>query len=240
MASQGQYGGRKVREGTVVSDKMQKTVVVAVQANVRHPLYKKTVRRVRHFVAHDEGEAAQMGDRVRIVESRPLSRTKRWRVIDVLERAELPEVEAASIGLELLGEVKAEEPVAVAEEPPVEAEAAAQPEAVAVAEAAPESEPEAAAEAAPELAAEPEAAVAEAEAAAEDAEPAADPEPEAAADAEAAPESEPEPAAEAAPEPAAEPEAAAVAEAAPESEPEPKAAADAEAEVAGGEEEAKE
>jgi small subunit ribosomal protein S17 len=115
----GRYGGRKVREGTVVSDKMQKTVLVAVESNIRHPLYKKIVRRVRRFMAHDEAEDARLGDRVRIVESRPLSRRKRWRVVEVLSRAELPEVAAESIDLDLLGEVKKEEPeaVATAEEP---------------------------------------------------------------------------------------------------------------------------
>ncbi len=118
-AGQGQYGGRKIREGTVVSDKMQKTVVVAVRADFRHPLYKKTVRRVRRLMAHDEREDARMGDRVRIVESSPLSARKRWRVIEVLTRAELPEVAPESIDLDLLGEAKrdeaAEAPAAVAE-----------------------------------------------------------------------------------------------------------------------------
>jgi small subunit ribosomal protein S17 len=109
---QGDYGGRKVREGTVVSDKMQKTVLVAVEANFRHRLYKKTVRRVRRLMAHDESEDAQMGDRVRIVEASPISRHKRWRVVQVLSRAQLPDVAPESIDLELLGEVKREETVA--------------------------------------------------------------------------------------------------------------------------------
>jgi len=100
----------KVRDGTVVSDKMQKTVVVAVEANFRHRLYKKTVRRVRRLMAHDEGEEAQLGDRVRIIEAAPISRRKRWGVLEVLTRAELPEVAPESIDLELLGEVKPEEP----------------------------------------------------------------------------------------------------------------------------------
>src|SRR5439155_1575054 len=82
----------KVRDGTVVSDKMQKTVVVAVEANFRHRLYKKTVRRVRRLMAHDEAEEAQLGDRVRIIEAAPISRRKRWRLLEVLTRAELPEV----------------------------------------------------------------------------------------------------------------------------------------------------
>ena len=100
----------KVRDGTVVSDKMQKTVVVAVEANFRHRLYKKTVRRVRRLMAHDEAEEAQLGDRVRIIEAAPISRRKRWRLLEVLTRAELPEVAPESIDLELLGEVKPEEP----------------------------------------------------------------------------------------------------------------------------------
>ncbi len=100
----------KVRDGTVVSDKMQKTVVVAVRANFRHRLYKKTVRRVRRVMAHDEREEAALGDRVRIIEAAPMSRRKRWRLLQVLTRAELPEVAPESIDLELLGEVKPEEP----------------------------------------------------------------------------------------------------------------------------------
>lgn len=157
-ANTGRYGGRKVREGTVVSDKMQKTVLVAVESNIRHPLYKKIARRARRFMAHDEAEDARLGDRVRIVESRPLSRRKRWRVVEVLSRAELPELAAESIDLDLLGEVKKEEPeVAVAakepEAPIVEArtdEAAIEAEAAREAESADEPQetraPESAAE----------------------------------------------------------------------------------------------
>jgi small subunit ribosomal protein S17 len=127
---------------------MQKTVVVAVEANFRHPLYKKTVRRVRRFMAHDEAEGARAGDRVRIIESNPVSRHKRWRVIEVLTRAELPEVAPESIDLELLGEVKREEAVAAADAPALE-EPAPEPELAA-------EEPEAQ-EPATEAAAEPEA-----------------------------------------------------------------------------------
>ncbi len=124
----GKYGGRKVREGTVVSDKMQKTVVVAVESHFRHPLYKKRVRRIRRFMAHDEAEEARLGDRVRIVESRPISRRKRWRVVEVLAKSELPEVAAASIDLDLLGEVKPEEiPVATPEPAAVPSEPAPTP-----------------------------------------------------------------------------------------------------------------
>ncbi|MBN2370363.1 MAG: 30S ribosomal protein S17 [Vicinamibacteria bacterium] len=76
---------RNVKTGVVVSDKMQKTVVVAVQRLVRHPLYKKTMRRSSNFLAHDE-KGAHKGDKVRIVETRPLSRRKRWSVEEILDR----------------------------------------------------------------------------------------------------------------------------------------------------------
>ena len=78
---------RKVREGTVVSDKMDKTVVVAVTDRVRHRRYGKTLQRTRKFYAHDETNDAREGDRVRIAETRPLSHLKRWRLVEVLERA---------------------------------------------------------------------------------------------------------------------------------------------------------
>jgi small subunit ribosomal protein S17 len=80
-------GRRKVRTGIVVSDAMDKTVVVRISAAYRHPLYGKTVRRSSRFHAHDEANDAHVGDKVRIVETRPLSKTKRWRVVDVVERA---------------------------------------------------------------------------------------------------------------------------------------------------------
>ena len=78
---------RKVREGIVVSDKMDKTVVVVVEDRVKHPLYGKVLRRTSKLKAHDETNAAGIGDRVSIMETRPLSATKRWRVIEILERA---------------------------------------------------------------------------------------------------------------------------------------------------------
>jgi len=78
---------RKVREGTVVSDKMQATVVVAVTERVRHSRYGKTVQRTTKLYAHDDAHDAKVGDRVRVMETRPLSKTKRWRVTEVLERA---------------------------------------------------------------------------------------------------------------------------------------------------------
>jgi small subunit ribosomal protein S17 len=80
-------GRRKVREGIVVSDKMDKTVVVVVEDRVKHPLYGKVLRRTSKLKAHDESNAAGIGDRVSIMETRPLSATKRWRVIEILERA---------------------------------------------------------------------------------------------------------------------------------------------------------
>jgi small subunit ribosomal protein S17 len=80
-------GSRKVREGTVVSDLMDKTVVVEVSRLVRHPLYKRVIRRTARCKAHDTENACSVGDRVRIMESRPLSKTKRWRVVSILEKA---------------------------------------------------------------------------------------------------------------------------------------------------------
>jgi small subunit ribosomal protein S17 len=79
--------GRKVREGIVASTKMDKTVVVAVVDRVRHRRYGKTLQRTRRLYAHDEANDVREGDRVRIQETRPLSRLKRWRVVEVLERA---------------------------------------------------------------------------------------------------------------------------------------------------------
>ena len=78
---------RKVREGLVVSDKMDKTVVVVVEDRVKHPLYGKVLRRTSRLKAHDEGNSCGIGDRVSIMETLPLSATKRWRVVEILERA---------------------------------------------------------------------------------------------------------------------------------------------------------
>lgn len=80
-------GHRKVRVGRVVSDKADKTVVVAVERRVKHPLYKKYVRKTSKFHAHDERNEARVGDTVRIIECRPLSRLKRWRLAAIVERA---------------------------------------------------------------------------------------------------------------------------------------------------------
>jgi small subunit ribosomal protein S17 len=78
---------RKVREGLVVSDKMDKTVVVEVEDRVKHPLYGKVIRRTNKLKAHDEQNACGVGDRVLLMETRPLSATKRWRVVEILEKA---------------------------------------------------------------------------------------------------------------------------------------------------------
>ena len=78
---------RKAREGLVVSDKMDRTVVVAVEDHVRHPLYGKTIRRTNKLKAHDEQNQCGVGDRVLLMETRPLSATKRWRVVEILEKA---------------------------------------------------------------------------------------------------------------------------------------------------------
>ncbi len=83
----GRNSHRKVREGLVVSDKMQKTVVVEVEDRVKHPLYGKVMRRTTKLKAHDESDQIGIGDRVLIMETRPLSATKRWRVVEVLEKA---------------------------------------------------------------------------------------------------------------------------------------------------------
>lgn len=78
---------RKTRVGMVVSDKMDKTVVVAIQDSVRHPLYNKIVKRTVKFKAHDENNECGIGDRVRIMETRPLSKEKRWIVVEIIEKA---------------------------------------------------------------------------------------------------------------------------------------------------------
>ena len=80
-------GARKVREGIVVSDKMDKTVVVAVEQRVKHPLYGKVMTKTERLKAHDEANDAGVGDRVRVMETRPTSATKRWRLVEILEKA---------------------------------------------------------------------------------------------------------------------------------------------------------
>ena len=78
---------RKTRIGKVVSDKMDKTIVVAVTEHVRHPLYKKIVKRTYKLKAHDENNECHIGDKVKVMETRPLSRDKRWRLVEIIEKA---------------------------------------------------------------------------------------------------------------------------------------------------------
>jgi small subunit ribosomal protein S17 len=87
VAEQERANRRKVREGLVVSDAMEATVIVAVIERVRHPRYGKTVQRTKRLSVHDGENAAKLGDRVRVVETRPISKLKRWRLSEVLERA---------------------------------------------------------------------------------------------------------------------------------------------------------
>jgi len=84
-------GKRKVREGLVVSDRMAKTVVVAVETRKIHPLYKKAVRVTKKYKAHDENNACKIGDKVKISETRPLSKEKHWRVIEIISKREMVE-----------------------------------------------------------------------------------------------------------------------------------------------------
>ena len=179
---------RKTQTGRVVSDRMDKTLVVAIERRTRHRLYHKSIRHVSKFMVHDEANEYRLGDLVRIVETRPLSRTKRWRVAELLSRADVPDVAAVIAADVPEPEIEpAEEEVAavaVAEAEVAEEEAAAE-EPVAEAEVAEEEaaaeEPVAEAEAAEEEAAaeEPvaEAEVAEEEAAAEEPEEAPKPAP---------------------------------------------------------------
>ena len=85
--TQKSFGPGKVRTGRVVSDKMNKTIVIEIQRMVKHPLYEKFVRRSKKLYVHDEGKQAHEGDLVRVIETRPLSKLKRWRLLEVVERA---------------------------------------------------------------------------------------------------------------------------------------------------------
>ncbi len=87
LETAGERNHRKTRQGYVVSDKMDKTVVVEVEDRVKHPLYGKVIRRTSKVKAHDEKNDAGVGDRVLIMETRPLSATKRWRIVEILEKA---------------------------------------------------------------------------------------------------------------------------------------------------------
>ncbi len=88
---------RKTRVGQVVSNKMDKTVVVAVETLRHHPLYKKTIKRIVKYKAHDENNECRTGDKVRVIETRPLSRQKRWRVAEIITKGEVIEVQPKEI-----------------------------------------------------------------------------------------------------------------------------------------------
>jgi small subunit ribosomal protein S17 len=90
-------GKRKTRFGKVISDKMDKTVVVGVETSRRHPLYKKTLRRVTKYKAHDEKNQCHTGDMVRIVETRPLSKDKRWRVVEIVTKGKVADIQPKEI-----------------------------------------------------------------------------------------------------------------------------------------------
>ena len=99
---------RKVRLGQVVSGRMDKTVVVAVATPRRHPLYKKTIRRMVKYKAHDEKSECQVGDKVKIVETRPLSREKRWRVAEIITKGEVVEISPREITEAKIAEIQPE------------------------------------------------------------------------------------------------------------------------------------
>lgn len=86
-AQTAERGRRKVRVGKVVSNKMQKSIVVAIERRIPHPLYKKYYRRTTKLMAHDEQQVASVGDTVRVMETRPLSKQKRWRLVEIIEKA---------------------------------------------------------------------------------------------------------------------------------------------------------
>lgn len=88
---------RKTRVGEVIGDKMDKTVVVAVDTPKKHPVYKKTIRRIVKYYAHDEKKQCKVGDKVRIEETRPLSRLKRWRVVEIIVKGEVAEIKPGEI-----------------------------------------------------------------------------------------------------------------------------------------------
>jgi len=118
---------QKTRLGFVVSDKMNKTVVVAVETPKRHPLYKKTIRRVVKYKAHDEKNECQIGDKVRIIEMRPLSKDKRWRVAEIISKGEAVEITPEEIAQEDLAKVQPEKKAKEKEEV-TEVKAKAEPE----------------------------------------------------------------------------------------------------------------
>ena len=92
---------QKILIGVVVSDKMDKTVVVSVERAKRHPLYGKTLRRSKRYKAHDEANVCKLGDTVRLVETRPLSKEKRWRVVEIMQHKEVADIQPSLIGAEV-------------------------------------------------------------------------------------------------------------------------------------------
>ena len=108
---------RKQRTGVVVSDKMDKTVVVRVERTVQHPLYKKIMRRRKQFQAHDETNVCALGDQVLIEECRPLSRHKQWRVVEILERHEVADVQPRDIQAPALTPAQDDAPAPASESP---------------------------------------------------------------------------------------------------------------------------
>jgi small subunit ribosomal protein S17 len=136
---------RKERVGVVVSNKMQKTVIVAVETFKRHRIYKKILRKTRRFKVHDESNACSLGDLVRIVETRPLSKEKRWRVGEVLVRGEVAEVAPKEIGTQLIEELMPKAPPSAMLTAPVEEAEAVEESAAPVQEVEAVQEPEPAA-----------------------------------------------------------------------------------------------
>ena len=120
----------RVLRGVVVSDKMDKTVVVDVSRRKQHPLYRKVINRSRRFKAHDAANECNVGDVVRILETRPLSRGKRWRVIEILQRGDVAEVAPEQIGRELEAEVQAAPRAESGDAAPAAESAVAEPAAV--------------------------------------------------------------------------------------------------------------
>jgi small subunit ribosomal protein S17 len=175
------YTRRRAQVGVVVGNKMQKTVIVAVEKHKRHPLYKKSMRRTQRYKAHDEKGLCALGDTVRILESRPLSREKRWRVVEILARHEVAEVAPREIDRTIFQRIAAESPPPVETAPVAAPEKAARQKKAAAPAEETEAQPEAAAESEPET----EEAEVSSEAAVE-----AEAAPEAVVEAEAAPETE--------------------------------------------------
>lgn len=139
---------RKVRVGRVVGDKMDKTVVVSVEWRTSHSLYRKAIRRRTRFKAHDAKNECRIGDLVRMVETRPVSKTKRWRVAEILAREDIAELQPDEIAVDetvmtTRGAATDEPAVAEAEDVAVAAAAAEEPEAEEAAEEEPAEEPEA-------------------------------------------------------------------------------------------------